>query len=146
VRARRLAAALALVATAGALAPSTPGLAAPLHPGPDDVVDVKIDDNFYRPKKIKVRAGTTIRWTNEGRNEHNVLPDMGKRFGVADIDPDATYEHRFDKPGRYGYYCSVHGAPRTGQFGTVVVKRAQAERDTQAKHAKGGRGARSSGT
>ena len=116
---------MALLASIGVLASSTSAPAAPLDPGIDGVVDVRIDDNFYRPKKITVPVGTTVRWTNEGRNEHNVLADKGSRFGIDGIDRGATYEHRFDKPGRYGYYCSLHGAPRTGQFGTVVVKRSE---------------------
>jgi plastocyanin len=93
---------------------------------PERVVDVRIGDNYFRRKKIRVRPGTTVRWRNAGRNEHNVLPNRtfrgADRFGVDDIPRGETYSYRFDEPGRYGYYCSFHGAPRTGQFGTVVVK------------------------
>jgi len=91
------------------------------------VVDVRIGDNFFRPKKLRVSPGTTVQWRNAGRNEHNVLPNKGDRFGVDDIPRGGTYSYRFDEPGRYGYYCSFHGAPRTGQFGTVVVKSRSAE-------------------
>lgn len=92
-------------------------------PGAPPDARVRIGDNFYRPKRITVPVGTTVVWRNTGRNEHNVLPDRGKRFGIDDIPRGETYAYRFDKPGKYGYYCSFHGAPRTGQFGTVRVVR-----------------------
>lgn len=115
---RRVASAAVVVAVSSMLAPG------PLHgetePRPR-TVEVTIDDNVYEPKRIAVRPGTTVEWRNEGRNEHNVLPDKGTRFGDAEIDRGATYSFRFDEPGKYGYYCSFHGAPRTGQFGTVKV-------------------------
>ena len=96
------------------------------EPAPDDAtVEVRIGDNFYKPKRITIRAGTTVTWRNRGGNEHNVLPDRGKRFGIDELDPDATYSYRFDKPGRYGYYCSFHGAPGNGHFGTVKVVKAR---------------------
>lgn len=100
--------------------------------GDERVVEVKIGDNFFKPKKLVIRPGTTVVWRNIGRNEHNVLPDKGKLFGIDEIDRDATYSFRFDKPGRYGYYCSFHGAPRSGQFGTIKVlkpKQQQSKRD-----------------
>jgi plastocyanin len=103
---------------------------------PERVVDVRIVDNHYRPKRIRVPVGTAVRWRNAGRNEHNVLPDKGDRFGVDDIPRGETYSYRFDKPGRYGYYCSFHGAPRTGQFGTVTVKQAKAQGDGDAPSSK----------
>jgi plastocyanin len=99
---------------------------------PERVVDVRIGDNYFRRKKIRVRPGTTVRWRNAGRDEHNVLPNKGDRFGVDDIPRGETYSYRFEEPGRYGYYCSFHGAPRTGQFGTVVVKSRPAPRSRDA--------------
>jgi hypothetical protein len=68
---------------------------------------------------------TTVEWRNEGRNRHNVLPDRGKRFGIDELERRATYSYRFDKPGRYGYYCSFHGTPGNGQFGRVKVVKAK---------------------
>ena len=87
----------------------------------DATVEVRVGDNFYKPKRVTILVGTTVEWRNEGRNEHNVVPDRGSRFGVDELERDATYSYRFDKPGRYRYYCSLHGAPGTGQFGTVKV-------------------------
>ena len=95
-------------------------------PASDDAtVEVRIGDNFYRPKRITIPSGTTVEWRNRGGNRHNVLPDRGTRFGIDELERGETYSYRFDKPGRYGYYCSFHGVPGNGQFGTVKVVKAK---------------------
>jgi plastocyanin len=124
---RRLAiAALVAAVVAAGLAESAPVPAGAKEPAPGDgVVEVRLGENFYKPKRVTIPAGTTVEWRNEGRNRHNVLPDRGKRFGIDELERRATYSYRFDKPGRYGYYCSFHGTPGNGQFGRVKVVKAK---------------------
>jgi hypothetical protein len=97
---------------------------------PDDVVvlegdevTVKALDNFFRPENIQVAPGTTVTWTNDGRNEHDVLPAEGDDWGVEveDFAPGDTYSFTFESPGVYDYYCSIHGTKTAGMVGTVVV-------------------------
>lgn len=97
---------------------------------PDDVVvldgsavDVQSLDNTFRPQNIQVRPGTTVTWTNVGRNEHDVLPVEGDAWGVEvdDFEPGDVYSHTFDDPGVYHYYCSIHGTTTAGMIGAVVV-------------------------
>ena len=48
-------------------------------------------------------AGTTVRWDNDGRNDHNIIPvDDTQDWGVDidDFDPGEVYEHVFTTPGR----------------------------------------------
>jgi plastocyanin len=97
---------------------------------PDDVVKVEGTeaavtalDNSFRVESIEVAPGTTVTWDNKGRNEHNVLPVKGSRWGV-EVDafqPGDTYRRTFDTPGVYHYYCSIHGTTDSGMIGTVVV-------------------------
>jgi plastocyanin len=70
-----------------------------------------------------VRPGTTVVWTNRGRNEHDVLPAEGDGWGVEveDFQPGDVYRHAFDEPGTYHYYCSIHGTTTEGMVGAVVV-------------------------
>jgi plastocyanin len=86
-------------------------------------VDVQTIDNTFRPASVEVAAGTEIVWTNDGRNEHNVLPVEGEDWGVeADaFAPGDEYSHRFTEPGTVDYYCSLHGTPTNGMVGTIVV-------------------------
>ncbi|MGV3758332.1 MAG: cupredoxin domain-containing protein [Actinomycetota bacterium] len=86
-------------------------------------VEVSAIDNTFRPGEIEVAAGTEVLWTNDGRNDHNVLPVEGDDWGVEAeaFAPDDEYRHRFTEPGTYAYYCSLHGTTTKGMVGTVVV-------------------------
>ena len=98
---------------------------------PDDVVVVEGTavsvaslDNTFRAQNIQVQPGTTVTWTNDGRNDHDVLPAEGDAWGVEveAFQPGASYEHTFTEPGVYPYYCSIHGTTTAGMIGTVVVE------------------------
>jgi plastocyanin len=98
---------------------------------PEDVVDVDTNpadvraiDNTFDAGAIRVPAGTTVRWTNEGRQDHDVVPAEGDAWGVPveDFAPGAVYEHTFDQPGTYSYYCTIHGTATRGMVGAVVVE------------------------
>lgn len=98
---------------------------------PDDLVVVEGTavavaslDNTFRAQNIQVQPGTTVTWTNDGRNEHDVLPTEGDAWGVEveAFQPGASYEHTFTEPGVYPYYCSIHGTTTAGMIGTVVVE------------------------
>lgn len=86
---------------------------------------VALDNNFI-PQKIEVKAGTEVRWENNGRNPHNVVPaddPKATTWGVleAAFQPKATYSRVFDRPGTYVYYCTIHGTPKAAMFGTITV-------------------------
>lgn len=85
---------------------------------------VRAQDNTFVEENIRVEAGTTVGWENVGRQDHDVLPADDCDWGVevADFTPGEAYEHTFDEPGTYRYYCSLHGTPDAGMRGTVVVE------------------------
>ena len=98
---------------------------------PDDLVvlegtevDVQSLDNTFRVQNIQVAPGTTVTWTNVGRNEHDVLPVEGDAWGVEveDFQPGDVYRYTFSESGVYDYYCSIHGTTTAGMIGTVVVE------------------------
>jgi plastocyanin len=104
-----------------------------------EVITIQALDNSFRPFDFEIAAGTEVIFDNRGRNDHNILPDTIKddagltallatdtsptAWGVASPDfvPGDTYSHLFNVPGVYNYYCSIHGAPGAGMFGTLVV-------------------------
>ena len=103
-----------------ALPPTT---IAPVPPN-EEVVQVRSLDNSYRLADIEVAAGTEVWWTNNGRNDHNVLPvDDTQTWGIdtEDFAPGDEYRHVFDTPGTYLYYCSIHGTKTVGMISSVVV-------------------------
>jgi plastocyanin len=104
-----------------------------------EVITIQALDNSFRPFDFEIAAGTEVIFDNRGRNDHNILPDTIKddagliallasdtsptSWGVASPDfvPGDTYSHLFNVPGTYNYYCSIHGAPGAGMYGTLVV-------------------------
>jgi len=86
----------------------------------DDTV-VTVRDNTFEPQELEVEAGTTVCWANEGRAEHDVFPDEGDLFGLDSLNPGEAYRYTFEESGEYPYYCSIHGAPGSGQWGSVTV-------------------------
>ena len=86
---------------------------------------VTMIDNQFLPRTTTVNPGTTIHWSNEGRNEHNVKPVKASAgFGDTLIGVGEEYESKFETPGVYSYYCSFHGAPGKGMYGNIIVRNA----------------------
>ncbi|HEY3141082.1 MAG TPA: plastocyanin/azurin family copper-binding protein [Acidimicrobiales bacterium] len=87
--------------------------------------DVTVLDNTFNTENIQIAPGTKVVWTNDGRQDHDIVPvDGPDGLGVepGDFNPDAVYEYTFDKPGTYRYYCSLHGTEDAGMIGAIVVK------------------------
>ena len=108
-------------------------------PANGEVINIQSLDNSFRPVDFEIAAGTEVMFDNRGRNDHNILPDTVKddagliallasdtsptAWGVASTDfvPGDTYSLLFNVPGTYNYYCSIHGAPGAGMYGTLTV-------------------------
>jgi plastocyanin len=80
--------------------------------------NVAVHDNYYKPKKITVPAGTTVRWTNSGQHDHTVSSDDGSWLS-DELVPGQVYDHTFTAPGTYPYHCLIRGHQMSG---VVVVK------------------------
>jgi len=81
-------------------------------------VAVKIGNFTFGPQEVKVKAGTTITWTNEDDIPHTVVSPNNFRSKV--LDTDGTYTFTFTTPGTYKYFCSLH----PHMTGTIVVETA----------------------
>jgi plastocyanin len=100
-----------------------PTTAAPAAPN-GEVLQVRSLDNSYRLPDVEVSAGTEVWWTNNGRNDHNVLlVNDDETWGVdtEDFMPGDEYRYVFDTPDSYLYYCSIHGTKTAGMIGSVTV-------------------------
>ncbi|HVM07476.1 MAG TPA: cupredoxin family copper-binding protein [Acidimicrobiales bacterium] len=80
-----------------------------------DAVD--IEDFQYEPSPAKVKAGTTVTFTNKDGFAHTVTAD-DKSFDSGNLDEGDAFEHTFDEPGTYEYFCAVHNS----MTGSVVVE------------------------
>jgi plastocyanin len=90
-----------------------------------DQVEIVAVDNAFDPEAARVAAGTEVTWRNNGRNEHNVIPeddDAEWRIDTEDFQPGDSGSFTFTEPGTYRFYCSIHGTVDTGMIGLIVVE------------------------
>lgn len=99
---------------------------------PDDAVDltgrdtvtIVASDNRFTDRVVVVSPGTRIVWVNEGRNDHNVYPAVDEAFPpipTDELEPGEQASLTFDSPGDFPYYCTIHGTPRRGMVGRIIV-------------------------
>lgn len=94
-----------------------PGI--PAHAGGDARAEVEILKYQYIPQEITIKAGTTVRWTNnETRQYHSVWFEQAGDPEAPYFFPGETFERTFDKPGVYPYHCGPHPE----MTGTVTVE------------------------
>lgn len=88
----------------------------------------------FEPKLVEIQLGEVVEWNNISVLVHTVtgdpslvqldgsasLPPGATSFDSGNMEPDATFRHRFDVPGTYKYFCIPHEAAKMS--GTVIVK------------------------
>jgi len=82
--------------------------------------EVAVRDNLFLPASLTVTEGTTVAWVWQGDNVHTVTLDAPN---LPDSDPQSAGRHAvtFAEPGRFSYYCAIHG--RAMMSGEIVVER-----------------------
>jgi plastocyanin len=56
---------------------------------------------------VKVKAGTTVTWTNDGKQPHSATAVDGS-WTTGEVQPGKSGTVKFDKPGSYTYSCADH--------------------------------------
>ncbi|MFP4189239.1 MAG: plastocyanin/azurin family copper-binding protein [Halobacteriales archaeon] len=106
--------------------------------------DVGMRRMAFVPETFEVTVGDTVGWRNTSGADHTVtayeggIPDEAEFFASGDFSSEQeardawyddrggrigvrdTYEHTFEVPGTYSYFCIPH--ERGGMVGQVVVK------------------------
>ena len=86
---------------------------------------VKIDNFTFNPKELRVKAGTTVTWTNQDDIPHTVVDPPN--FRSKPLDTDDAFSFTFTTPGSYKYFCSLH----PHMTGIIVVEAATGEAAAQ---------------
>ena len=74
---------------------------------------------FSQPN-VTISAGTAVRWVNTGVMLHTVTPDGHSEWTAANLaTTGASFQHTFNTPGTYDYYCEPHVG--SGMTGTITV-------------------------
>ena len=85
-----------------------------------EVLDIAIADNSFTPATITVPVGTTLVWTHGGERQHTVTAESGE-FNSGILEQNAIFEHTFDQPGVYPYYCEIHGGAGGAGMSAVIT-------------------------
>ena len=95
--------------------------------GPEAQI-VKIVDDEFSPKILRVPVGSTVIWESGGANDHNVIASDGSWQAVSSdyfeygiITKGDQFEHTFTEAGVYEYYCPFHGTNNKGMVGIIIV-------------------------
>jgi plastocyanin len=99
---RPLAAVIAAL-VAGTTTASTPSAPAATAAAPL----VHINNFAFGPQTLTVRAGTIVTWVNDDEEPHTVTAsDHSYRSQI--LNTGGRVSHRYDTPGQYAYFCSLH--------------------------------------
>jgi plastocyanin len=77
---------------------------------------VTIRDYVYAPDPVRVRAGSSVTWTNNDAAPHTASADDGG-WDSGSLTEGKSGTVRFDTPGTYSYHCALHPTMK----GKVVV-------------------------
>jgi plastocyanin len=103
-------------------ADTTPKYAAPSPSAPvlSGLVQVAYRNIAIDPDTVRVKVGSTIKWTDYDSVEHNVTSEGGSQsFASKDFGENGTFELKALKPGVIHYECTIHPASMNGTIEIV---------------------------
>ncbi len=109
-------------ASGGLKADTTPKYASPSSSSPvqSGTVQIAYRNIAIDPDTLKVKVGSTIKWTNYDSVEHNVTSEGGvAQFASKTFGEGGTYEIKANKPGVIHYECTIHPASMNGTIEVV---------------------------
>ena len=93
----------------------------PISQAPVSANTITIKNFAFDPQTLTVNAGSTVRWVNSDRVTHRIVfIDTTGRDTDVDSNPlsaSQSWSSKFDKPGTYDYYCTIH----TDMKGKIIV-------------------------
>jgi plastocyanin len=96
---------------------TTPKFAAPSASAPaqSGVVQVAYRDIAIDPDTVRVKLGSTIRWTNYDSTQANVTSEGGPlKFASKNFGEGGTFEIKASKPGVIHYECTLYPVTMNG--------------------------------
>jgi plastocyanin len=99
---------------------TTPKFAPAAGPVKSGTVPVAYRNIAIAPDTLKVKVGSTIKWTNFDNVAHNVTSEGGPQtFASKDFGENGTYEIKALKPGVIHYECTIHPASMNGTIEVI---------------------------
>jgi plastocyanin len=96
---------------------ASPPASAAVH---DGVVQLAYRNIAIAPDTVRVRAGSTVRWTNYDAVEHNVTSDGGAaHFASRNFGEGKVFAVRLTRQGTVHYLCTIHPTTMNGTIEVV---------------------------
>jgi plastocyanin len=109
-------------ATAGLQTDTTPKYATPEASAPvqSGVVQIEYRNIAINPDAIKVKVGSTVKWTNYDPVEHNVTSESGPaHFKSKNFGEGGTFEYTVTRPGVIHYENTLQPVSMNGTIEVV---------------------------
>ena len=91
----------------------------PIETGVDTVkIGANNEEYSFSPARIRISAGTTITFTNVGKQIHNATPYLKPEWDTGDLATGESKAITFTRPGVYYYLCTPH----PWMHGQVIVE------------------------
>ena len=105
--------------TGGLKVSTTPKFAPATGPVRSGTVQIAYRNIAIAPDTVRVKLGSTIKWTSYDTVEHNVTSEGGPtKFASKAFSEGGTFELKATKPGVIHYECTFHP---TSMNGTIEV-------------------------
>ncbi|MGH7533342.1 MAG: Ig-like domain-containing protein [Gemmatimonadales bacterium] len=85
---------------------------------------VQVGNDTFTSDSLIIRAGDQVKWVwGATAVTHNVTSDNGAFASSANQGANSSYGPiTFGIPGTYYYHCTIHGTPRAGMYGVIIVQ------------------------
>ena len=80
-------------------------------------ISVDIANSLFSPAELRIKAGTTVVWTNQDAANHQVHDDSNA-FKSDILGQGGMVEVNYSAPGTFTYHCHVHPNMKA----TVIVE------------------------
>lgn len=80
------------------------------EPAAGGAAEVTIKEFAFAPATLKIKVGTTVKWTNQDSAGHTVVSDTGAWKDSDNLAKGQSFSFTFTKAGSYPYHCGVHPA------------------------------------
>src|SRR6202035_4013745 len=96
---------------------AVPSPSAPVSSG---IVPISYRNITIAPDTLRVKVGSTIKWTNFDSVQHDVTNERGpQKFASKTFGQGKTFELKVTQPGVINYECTIHPASMNGTIEVV---------------------------
>jgi plastocyanin len=79
---------------------------------------IAIDNFSFEPRTLTVTPGTLVTWVNRDHVPHLIISPTSRFADSKVLDTGHQHAARFESPGEYLYFCSIHPT----MLGKIIVK------------------------